>query len=721
MNVLKIILLAVIALALLIQALIGFNQPERQKQISDALDELKQGTDRLRRSLDQPTPDADLLAELAALRAAIKADARDPELAAALDDLRAELGQLRARLAAGAVVEPPAQAPVEDEPDADGPADDETDPAASDVADQVDDEAEPLRDGLPRLEANFLLPHAEPQFDPAHVGGTLRSFGTTPPGLNPITENASNVSALHATVNDPLCERDSVEPARWRSMLATSCVISDDYKVYTFTIRPGVYWQVPRIAYAEAEQFGWLRERRELTAADFVFAIEMIKHPDVQCPALKAYYEDLEGAEAVDDHTLRLVWKEKIYTSLASSMGMEPLPRHVYTCDQDGEPLPEENIGLQFNDHWFDQRRQVIGVGQYQLWDYEPDKEIVFRRYDERWAPSDHFTTVTQNCAIRDDSAQLTKFKNGEVHIHGLTPIQYKSNIIDGHETRFDPDNGRAGELGWERVDRLAYYYIGWNMRRPLFADRTVRQALAHAFPKRRIIEQVFFGIGEPAVTPVHPQTPYFNDAIEDYSYDTNRAQELLFEAGWSDSDGDGLLDKMIDGEREQFSFTVKGFANSPDWDRALAIYQAELRKLGIAMETVTLEWKDLVRVYESRDFDAMVGGWRMSYEVDFEQLWHSRFADEPRSSNHVGFKDPRADELAERLRRTFDVEERKRIAREFQAIIHAEAPYLFFRTGEAIFTWQNAGPDKVHGVVEAFDTLHPFFSRDRSWYYFGE
>jgi len=256
-----------------------------------------------------------------------------------------------------------------------------------------------------------------------------------------------------------------------------------------------------------------------------------------------------------------------------------------------------------------------------------------------------------------------------------------------------------------------------------MFSDRRVRQALSHAFPKHRVIDEVFFGLGQPQVGNVHPDSDYYHEGLQDqdYDYDLNRAQELLFEAGWEDSNGDGLLDKMINGERHDFRFEIKYYANSPEWDRTLGIYQSQLRKLGIEMKTLPLEWKLLVRVYEDRDFDAVGGGWRMGYEVDFEQLWHSKFADEPRSSNHCGFRNPEADVLAEQLRETFDFEERKRIAREFQEIIHREQPYTFFKSSESVFAWQNRGPQALGGVAEALDKLHPFYNRDLSYWYLRE
>ncbi|MDA3960790.1 MAG: ABC transporter substrate-binding protein [Planctomycetota bacterium] len=723
MNQAKIALITLVAVLLGFQLLDRFNEPARMKAVKESLDAQARAFEQLSQELN--TLSQSIADQQAQLRFGNEAREGAAEAAqASQDKIYAELGRIRKNLEglevravasgtqsdAGSTTQAPADQAAVTEPQTPGDDAATTTPL-------------PAGDGLVRENGNFLLPPRTDYFHPDRIGGTLHSFSSTPPGLNPIIENAADVSSLHGLCNGSLATRDSAEPAKWRSELATSVLIENDYHTYTFALRRGVMWQVPSLARTDPENFGWLDKPFELTAHDFVFYVEMAKHEDVQAPQAKAYFDDLDRAEALDDYTLRLHWKRKVYTSLGTSMGLEPLPRHIYSKDQSGNALPAEQISLAFNKHWFDEQRGMTGVGRYVLWDYEADKQIRLRRNPRFWGAGDHFDYRDYNCSIRDPEAKLTSFKNGQVESYSLTPTQYKTNILDGREGRFNADKPREGEIAFERTKGLVYYYIGWNMRRPLFSDRRVRQALSHAFPKQRIIDEVFFGLGQPAVGNVHPDSAYFNDQLKDYDFDLDRAQELLFQAGWEDSNGDGLLDKTIDGTSVPFSFKVKYYANSPEWDRTLGVYQAQLRKLGIEMTPLPLEWKLLVRVYEDRDFDAVGGGWRMSYEVDFEQLWHSKYAEEPRSSNHCGFADPEADKLAEELRVTFDLEERKRVARAFQAIIHREQPYTFFRTGEGVFAWHNRSTDSANlgGVVDALETLHPFYNRDSSYWYIKE
>jgi ABC-type transport system substrate-binding protein len=207
---------------------------------------------------------------------------------------------------------------------------------------------------------------------------------------------------------------------------------------------------------------------------------------------------------------------------------------------------------------------------------------------------------------------------------------------------------------------------------------------MSHAFPKERIIREVFFGLGQQGLGP-------------------------------------GQIEGI--GFERDLSFTVKYYDNSPEWDSTLMIFKNELRTIGVELKPMPYAWKELMRIYEDKDFEAVVGGWQMDWDLDYFQLWHSSQVDLQGSSNHCGFSDPRVDELAVKLRETFTTPERIAIVQEIQAIIHEQQPYTFFRSSEGIFVWQNRGPPApdtyLDGVTEGFDRLHPLVNRSRLFWRF--
>jgi peptide/nickel transport system substrate-binding protein len=573
-----------------------------------------------------------------------------------------------------------------------------------------------IRDGNPKLNVNFLMPYDRSYYHADKQGGTLKIFEDTPRRLNPLIDSSAITQRVQAVTTDSLCDRPPTHPEQWSESLATSVIISDDYKIYTFNLRRGVKWQRPVLA--QQKEYAWLTKEVELTAADFKFAVDLILDPAVDCPSLRNYYEDIEKAEVVDDYTLRLVWKKKTYNSLAASLGLAPLPRHVYGRNSDGSVVPADKLGVNFNQHWFDELHAVVGVGAYILEEYVPDKIMRLRRNPDYWGVLYHFDAIEWNMEIKKDDAQLIAFKNGLVHAYGLMPNYYKSEILDHNEPRFaalDPNNpkaGRMGELAWERVKKMQYTYLGWNLRREPFNDKRVRQAMSHALPKERIIKDVFFGLGIPVLSDVAPGTQYANTELKPYAFDLERAKTLLAEAGWKDSDGDGVLDRMINGTKKDFRFVMKYMANTSTYDNMMLIYKNELRKIGIEMIPRPIEWKEIMRSVEDRDFEALMSGWQTDWEIDYFQLWHSSQAEVQGGSNHGGFVNARVDELAVKLRETFDTPARIAIAKELQAIIHEEQPYTFLTSAESILIWQNKGkPAKgqyLDGVDESLDQLHP-------------
>ena len=218
-------------------------------------------------------------------------------------------------------------------------------------------------------------------------------------------------------------------------------------------------------------------------------------------------------------------------------------------------------------------------------------------------------------------------------------------------------------------------------------------------------------------------ESQYYNHDMEPYDFDLDKAKALLDAAGWTDLDGSGVRSKMVNGVKTPLSFKIKYIDISPDWTNTLNIYANELKRIGVTMEPIMLQWKELMRVYEDKDFEAVVGAWNTGWDIDFYQLWHSSQADQQGSSNTCGMKSPELDALAEQLRQTFDLQERIAIAKKVQMILNRLQPYTFFRSSAHVFVWQNSGPTmKDHyldGVDFSLDHLNPLVNTAERWWHF--
>jgi peptide/nickel transport system substrate-binding protein len=220
----------------------------------------------------------------------------------------------------------------------------------------------------------------------------------------------------------------------------------------------------------------------------------------------------------------------------------------------------------------------------------------------------------------------------------------------------------------------LGYDYIGWNLRSPLFADKTVRVALAHAVNVKAIIDYVYRGYARQANGTFPFQLWFANKDLPPLSYDPDLARKMLAEAGWKDVDGDGVLEK----DGREFAFTL--ITNNGNTLRSAIqlLVQADLRKVGIRVEIASYEWAVFIKNYiDARQFDACVLGWNMGYSFDQYQIWHSSQAAPP-GLNFASYRSAEADALLARIRTTFDRKEIARLCGRLQQVIYDDQPYLF-------------------------------------------
>jgi peptide/nickel transport system substrate-binding protein len=208
-----------------------------------------------------------------------------------------------------------------------------------------------------------------------------------------------------------------------------------------------------------------------------------------------------------------------------------------------------------------------------------------------------------------------------------------------------------------------------------------VRQALSYAINKQEIIEGVLLGLGEVATGPYKPDTWVYNPTVKRYPYDPEKARALLAEAGWRDSDGDGIVDK---GGRP-LAFTIVTNQGNDLRVKSGEIIQRRFKEVGVDVKLRVIEWASFLKEFiNPGNFDATILGWTGGPEPDQYNIWHSSKTG-PRELNFIRFNDPEADELLEKGRRTFDQSERKQIYDRFQEILAEEQPYTFLYVGEAL------------------------------------
>ncbi|HUR70537.1 MAG TPA: peptide-binding protein [Candidatus Limnocylindrales bacterium] len=498
-----------------------------------------------------------------------------------------------------------------------------------------------------------------------------------PEQLNPLTSNDSASSEIIELIFEGLLSRDPRTLAFKPVIAEARPEVSPDHLSYTFKIRKDAHFQ----------------DGRPLTGEDILFSVKAIKCPFVNAPFLRVYFNSLIDAELIDPYTIRFRTKEPYFLNESVLGGISALPRHYYDpenllarvsvkqLDQDPQKLPPQvkQFGEQFNKNY---SRNPMGSGPFKFGSWKTGREVELIRDDQYWgrgkADIDQvYIDRLKFRIINNPDAALIRLKSGSLdYIEALQPVQY---VRGTGSQRFKQ------EFQTYEYYAPTYTYIGWNNDHVIFRDKRVRQAMTYLTDRRQIVKSVLFGLGEVVDSHIYLFRPEYDKTLVSYPFDPRKAIELLNQTGWRDSDGDGILDKEIDGKRIPLRFEIKVNSGNAVRKSVALVLLDELKKHGIAASVRELDWTIFLNDVKNHNFDSVVLGWAMSVtEPDAYQVWHSSQA-ENKGSNAISYKNSRVDAILESYRREFDPQKRIEMYKEFQQILNDEQPYTFLYIGKRV------------------------------------
>jgi peptide/nickel transport system substrate-binding protein len=309
-------------------------------------------------------------------------------------------------------------------------------------------------------------------------------------------------------------------------------------------------------------------------------------------------------------------------------------------------------------------------MGPYRLRKWAAGQELVLDSYHDYFEGRPYIDHYVYR-VIPDPATMFLELQAGGIDMMGLTPIQYtKQTNTDFFRKNFQKF----------RYPTFAYTHMAFNLKHPFFKDKRVRQAIAYAIDKSEIVDVVLFGLGSPATGPYVPNTWPYNTNVKKYEYNPEKARQLLKEAGWEDTDGDGILDK----DGIPFKFTIRTNMGNNLRKNTATIIQWRLEKIGIKVDIEALEWSTFVNEFiDKKRFEAVILGWSIGLDPDQYDIWHSSKTKE-KEFNFVSYNNPEVDKLLEEGRRTFDIRERKKAYFRIQEILADELPYIFLYVPDA-------------------------------------
>lgn len=433
--------------------------------------------------------------------------------------------------------------------------------------------------------------------------------------------------------------------------LAESWDISKDGLIITFYLKKGVKWT----------------DGIEFTADDVMFGYKTII--DEKTPtAYSEDYKQVKKAEVLDKYTFRITYEKPFAPALGTWGNLTVLPKHLL----EGKDITKSELG-----------RHPIGMGPFIFSKWTSGQEVILEANPGYFDGKPYIDKYIYRI-IPDPATMFLELKAGGIDWMGLTPIQYTRQT----NTPYLEKNFKK-----YRYPVPAYTYMGLNMclrrepetgkcleKHPWFGDKRVRQALAYAIDKQEIVDGVLFGLGSPATGPFVPNTWSYNPNAKKYEYNPEKAKELLAEAGWKDANGDGILDK----DGRPFEFTILTNQGNTVRINTATIIQQRLKKIGIKVKVRTLEWSTFINEFiDKRRFEAVILGWSLGLDPDQYDIWHSSKTKE-KEFNFTSYNNPEIDELLEKGRRTFDLEERKKAYFRIHEILADELPYIFLYVPDA-------------------------------------
>lgn len=508
-----------------------------------------------------------------------------------------------------------------------------------------------------------------------------------PNGLHPVNDFSTLRSHIYMYTHRPVLKVD-LETFELLPILLTELPTTTDGQKYLYSLRDDVRWD----------------NGDRVTRDDVAFTLKMNLCPLSNNQAIRPLYAGvIKGYEPhpTDENKFYLICNEQhagnnqilieanlIQKSRWDSTGIFDSVAFDEIVNDTFERTEEintyfERFNAPANQY---EPEKINGLGPYQITEWEKGQYITLERKENWWGNGqsgiycDNHPSKIVFRIIKDDNATMLAFRNGQIDVSNrlgtdeLLRLRESDDFNANYESAF--------------VDQFSYGYIGLNSRpsderQPFFTDQRVRRAMAHATPVRSIINDLLHGKGgtEQVSMVSKLKKDEYNDTLGFIEYDLEKARELLDDAGWVDTDGDGLRDKTIDGKSVPFSFDLNFMGGNQTTENTCLLIQESLSKIGIECKLNSMDFSAFYQTAYKQDFDALMGAWSESAGyTDPVQLWHTD-SWKNKGANFCGFGNDYSDSLITTYNATMDKAKRDELLKALQAEVYNYQPYVFLHS----------------------------------------
>jgi peptide/nickel transport system substrate-binding protein len=420
--------------------------------------------------------------------------------------------------------------------------------------------------------------------------------------------------------------------------LADSWEIAPDNRTYTFHLSQDAKWH----------------DGVDVTADDVQFSLDAISNPEVGSAYTGAFLDTVESWRTIDEHTVELVAVEPVYTFLFNIQAAWIVPKHIW----ENVPVAEwrTDPGASGTDP-----SRVIGSGPFKFGEWRQGESITLNRNEDYRGKVPYLDSYVLRI-WPDRTAVVNALLNGEVDAAELDP---------GDISAVESTPG----LTVAHFPTTSFTYYEFNLDpevTTLWQDQRVRQALLYGLDRESIVNDILLGYAEVA----HGTQPvvsyaYAPDQIRTkFAYDPEKARSLLAEAGWTDTDGDGVVDK----DGQSLSFELLYIAGSPTSDQIVAYMQDAWAEIGVSATPRALEFPAWIEaVTTDAPWEIALGG--LTWDASFIQDQMFGCAQYRVGFNDMKYCNPELDTINAEAKRTFDEDARRELLIQATNIVNDEQP----------------------------------------------
>lgn len=447
--------------------------------------------------------------------------------------------------------------------------------------------------------------------------------------------------------------------------LAESWTVSDDGLVWTFKIREGVTFH----------------DGTPCTAEDVAWSLNWTIENEIE--TFSSYLVNFDEVVALDETTLQVTLSRPVGNMEYLLMYVWILPRSVW------EGMTYDEI-MEFED-----LAAGIGTGPYRLVEWVEGEYLILEANENYWRGAPAIDRVIWREFATEDAA-VQALLAGEIDVIAADAIP-----ATAVQTLEQAGNIEVAIMESTTIDELIINSHENGTQPASLRDPAVRLAIAHAIDKQQIVNVAYLGYAEPA-TVVVPRSlgDWHNSDIQDVPFDLEEGNRILEEAGYVDSDGDGVREDPEGNPLEYRLYATDTASNA----RILEIISDGLARIGISAPPTLMDEDSLIGLYPDFDFDLIYWGWGLDPDPDFAMLIFTCDQREEGGWNDSGYCDPEFDEMYFQQGATVDHEARRQLIWQMQEKLFNDRPYIVLTYAKNIQAYRS---DRFAGFgLEAGDIL---------------